>query len=217
MRKLTVYILLISLISIGAGCLKEEVAREEQLPKTTRQVTSSVKKAEELTAKRKSEKASSQEKVTSSQKTDTSLVRFSVYFSDDQANYLVKENRATRVEEIVEGKSELDIRAELAMEALIKGPTQPNLYRTIPEGTKLLGLEIRDKTAYVDFSKELSEKHWGGSTGELLTIGSIVNTLTQFAGIEKVQILIEGKIEPTLAGHADISVPLARNEELIAK
>jgi germination protein M len=213
MKKLAVYILVLSLVSIGAaGCLKKEVARKEQMPKTAKQVTSSAKKAGEG-AKKESEKASSQEEV-SSQK-DTSLLHFSVYFSDDQANYLVKEDRTAQVSKVVE--SELDMRAKLAMEALIEGPTQPNLYRTIPEGTKLLSLEIRDKIAYVDFSKELSEKHWGGSTGELLTIGSIVNTLAQFPGIEKVQILIDGKIEPTLAGHADISIPLARNEELLKK
>jgi germination protein M len=215
MRKLAVYILLISLIGISAGCLKREVVRKEQLPESTKQVTSSVKKVGKSAVKSQGKKTGSQEKEISSQKVDTSLVRFSVYFSDDQANYLVRENREAQIEGIVEGESGLDMRAKLAIEALIRGPTQPNLYPTIPEGTKLLGLEVKDKTAFVNFSKEISEKHWGGSTGELLTIGSIVNTLTQFAGIEKVQILIEGKIEPTLAGHADISVPLAKNKELL--
>jgi germination protein M len=212
MKRLAIYILVISLVAVGVtGCLRKGTTRKEQMPERAKKVISSAKKAEEVAAEKESEKASNERKISSQE--DTSLLHFSVYFSDDQANYLVKEERTAQVSKVI--GSELDMKAKLAVEALVEGPTQPNLYPTIPEGTKLLGLEIKDQIAYVDFSKELAEKHWGGSTGELLTIGSIVNTLVQFPGIEKVQILIEGRIKPTLAGHADISVPLAKNKELL--
>ena len=71
--------------------------------------------------------------------------------------------------------------------------------------------------ATVDFSKELKTKHWGGSTGESMTIMSIVNSLTELPGIEKVQILIEGQKEDTLAGHWDLSSPISRDESIIGK
>ena len=77
-------------------------------------------------------------------------------------------------------------------------------------------MEVANGVAYVNFSKELQTKHWGGSAGEIMTIWSLVASLTQAeppesaSPISKVQILIEGKTVETLAGHYDISKPLVR-------
>ena len=64
--------------------------------------------------------------------------------------------------------------------------------------------------AYVDFSRAISEKHLGGTSGELATIASIVNTLAANfpEEIRKVRILIDGKEARTIAGHIDISRPI---------
>ena len=48
-----------------------------------------------------------------------------------------------------------------------------------------------------------------------MLIGSIVNTLTDFPEVEKVQILIEGASVETLSGHMDLSEPLTRMTELL--
>ena len=48
-----------------------------------------------------------------------------------------------------------------------------------------------------------------------MTVYSIVNSLTQFEDIEKVQILIAGEEIETLAGHMDLAYPLERDESLI--
>ena len=101
------------------------------------------------------------------------------------------------------------------IDELIKGPEDSNLYQTIPPETKLLGIQIKDKIAYVDFSEEIRTKHWGGSTGEIMTMGSIVNSLTELEGIEKVLVLIEGETQDTLVGHLDISEPSGRIESLL--
>lgn len=100
--------------------------------------------------------------------------------------------------------------AKEAIWELIKGPSQ-GFSPTIPEGTKLLGVFIDAKgIAYVDFDGKIKEGHPGGSFGELLTVYSIVETLTaNFPEIKKVQILIEGSEQETLAGHLDIRRPLA--------
>jgi germination protein M len=50
-----------------------------------------------------------------------------------------------------------------------------------------------------------------------MTINSIVNSLTELTGIKKVQILINGTKVDTLAGHADLSQALSRNESIIKK
>ena len=102
------------------------------------------------------------------------------------------------------------------MNELIKGPTaQSGLYATIPPGTRLMDIKIEDGLATVDFSEAIKSKHPGGSAGESLTIGSIVNTLTQFPTVQKVQILVEGRVVETLAGHLDISKPLERQAGII--
>lgn len=134
-----------------------------------------------------------------------------LYFSDDQAMYLQPEIRTVTVER---AEQEEQIRMAVISE-LIKGPEVGNLYPTIPSGTKLLGIEIRDKVAYVDFSEEIRTEHWGGSTGESMTLGSIVNSLTELEGIEEVMILIEGETQETLVGHLDISEPAGRIESLL--
>ncbi len=106
--------------------------------------------------------------------------------------------------------------ARAAMNELIKGPTaQSGLYATIPPGTRLMDIKIEDGLATVDFSEAIKSKHPGGSAGESLTIGSIVNTLTQFPTVQKVQILVEGRVVETLAGHLDISKPLERQAGII--
>lgn len=132
-----------------------------------------------------------------------------LYFSDDQAMYVLPEERV--VEQIEETLPELLIRE------LIAGPTSENLRRTIPEEVQLLGISVEDGVAFVDFSEEMRSKHWGGSAGELMTIGSVVNTLTELPEIESVQFLIEGQVEESIWGHATTSEPFTRMDGLIGE
>lgn len=105
--------------------------------------------------------------------------------------------------------------ARRTMEELCRGPAQAGLLPTLPAGTALRDINIRDGLATVDFSGELVAKHGGGSSGELLTVYSIVNTLTQFQTVERVQILVEGRQVESLAGHVDVREPLTRDGHLV--
>ncbi len=149
-----------------------------------------------------------QRPVTSPDKIDQEIT---LYFSDDQAMYLQGEKRLVTVEK---GREAQQLPAAVINE-LISGPVTQNLYPTIPPETTLLGIEIKEETAYVNFSEELKTGHWGGSTGELMTIISIVNSLTELKGIEAVMILINGETQETLAGHLDISEPSGRFETML--
>jgi len=122
-----------------------------------------------------------------------------LYFGDSQALGFNMEERVIDV-----------VSPEKLIEELISGPVYEENKQTIPDGTKLIDIEIEDKVAFVNFSRELIDNHWGGSAGESMTIGSIVNTLVlnENTGIEKVQILVNGEKTETLAGHIDISIPL---------
>ncbi|MFZ3170604.1 MAG: GerMN domain-containing protein [Carboxydocellales bacterium] len=135
-------------------------------------------------------------------------VQVVLYFTSRDEQMLVKEVREIpKVESI----------ARATIEQLLNGPTPGSqLVQTIPEGTKLLDINIRpDGLAIASFSSELKAKHTGGSASEGNTVYAIVNTLTQFQSVQRVQILIDNQIVETLAGHLDISQPLERNPELI--
>ena len=140
-------------------------------------------------------------------------VEMVLYFSDDQAMYLVPEKRKISIEQ---GASDEVLAASIVKE-LIAGPKNKELYATIPAEAKILSVKIKDGVASADFSEELQSKHWGGSSGEGMTLNSIANTLTELDSIDKVQLLIEGKKVESLAGHADTTVPLERNEDIIKK
>lgn len=140
--------------------------------------------------------------------------KVTLYFSDDQAMYLLPESREIKIKKDTRSESSI---AEGIINQLIVGPTDPKLRATLPKETKLISVKITDQIAYVDFSEEIKSKHPGGSSGELMTLNSIVNSLTELTGIKKVQILINGKNVDTLAGHADLSRPLTRDESIIKK
>ena len=134
------------------------------------------------------------------------MVEVNLYFSDSQAMYLVPEKRKI---------SQIPSLARQAVIELIKGPENSDLYPTIPEGTQVNEVYIADDIAYIDLSEEIFKNHPGGSSGELMTVYSIVNTLTEIPPIKGVQILVEGNEMKSLVGHIDISMPLLRDEDWI--
>ncbi|MFP4662221.1 MAG: GerMN domain-containing protein [Halanaerobiales bacterium] len=134
--------------------------------------------------------------------------RVKLYFSTKDAMYLEAEERT------IESVDIPDV-YRTTIEQLIRGPQSSNLSATIPEGVQLINIELRGDIAYLNFNRALVENHWGGSTGEILTVYSIVNTMTQFQEINSVKILIENEEVVTLVGHLDLSVPLERDDEII--
>jgi len=134
------------------------------------------------------------------------MVEINLYFSDSQAMYLVPEKR-----KIPQTPS---LARQVVIE-LIKGPENPNLYPTIPKETQVNEVYIADDIVYIDLSEEIFKNHPGGSSGELMTVYSIVNTLTEITPIRGVQILVEGNEKESLVGHIDISMPLIRDENWI--
>ena len=130
-----------------------------------------------------------------------------VYYSDDNGMKLVAETRT--VETTQDGKY------KAAMESLLSGTKAKGVITIIPKKTKLKSVAVKDGIATVDFSEDLVKNFAGGSTGEEMLVGSIVNTLTEFPEVKSVQILLEGKKVDSLAGHLDTSKPLKRMTELL--
>ncbi len=134
-------------------------------------------------------------------------VKVTLYFSDSQAEMLLPEEREVDKKE---GTIE-----EVVVNELIKGPKKEGLTKTIPESAKLLSIKVVDGVAYVNFSKEIQTKHWGGSAGESMTIYSVTNSLAKLDGIKKVQFLVEGNKVESLLGHMDTTEPVEPNLELV--
>jgi spore germination protein GerM len=135
-----------------------------------------------------------------------------LYFSDAEGEYLVGEKR-----EILK-KNEVTEEAKETIIELIKGP-KGKLIPTLPPRTKLLTLQINDAgLAKVNFNPTLSKDHPGGSSAEMMTVYSIVNSLSlNFPQIKRVQILIDGKPIETIAGHLSLRQPIPPKPDLIRR
>lgn len=124
----------------------------------------------------------------SDQNDPAQTMEIAVYYlkSTDQEFYLVREVHQ------VEKTTEV---AQAALNELIKGdPVTPDAYRVLPEDTRILGVNIENGLATIDFSPEVLRANVG-SSGEGLGIASIVNTLTEFPTIQEVSFMVDGQVE----------------------
>ena len=133
-----------------------------------------------------------------------------LYFSDEQEEYLIGEKRQ------ILKRDEVREEAEETIRELIKGP-KGKLLPTLPPRTKILALQLDAKgMARVNFNQALHSDHPGGSSAEMMTLYSIVNSLAlNFPEIKKVQILIEGEKSQTIAGHLSLEQPISYKPDLI--
>jgi germination protein M len=131
-----------------------------------------------------------------------------LYFADEEGTGLIKEE----VDITVNPNEPIE---KTVLNLLIKGPKYDTQVRTIPVETKIISTSIKEGVCYVDFSNEFRSKHLGGSTGEYLTVYSIVNTLTELPDINKVQFLIEGEKQEQFKGHLQFNILFERNLDLV--
>ncbi len=123
-----------------------------------------------------------------------------LFFPSEKDSLLHREERniisATSVED----------QARAIVSELLKGP-QKEYVSSIPPETRLRDVFVtKDGIAYVDFSREITDKHLSGSSAEISTIYSIVNSLAyNIKPIKKVFILIDGGEKKTLGGHIDLT------------
>jgi germination protein M len=86
-------------------------------------------------------------------------------------------------------------RATAAINALLAGPTAAeqgdDVTSAIPDGSKLLGLTIKNSIATIDLSSEFESG--GGSASSSNRLGQVVYTLTQFSTVHTVVFQIDGR------------------------
>jgi hypothetical protein len=80
-----------------------------------------------------------------------------------------------------------------AVEELFRGKPNSNQIRSfLPKGVKILGLQVENGVATVNFSKEILNARLDAKR-ETMGVAAIVRTLTEFKYIQKVRFRVEGK------------------------
>ncbi|MBR5508226.1 MAG: GerMN domain-containing protein [Clostridia bacterium] len=131
-----------------------------------------------------------------------------LYFTDKKGKKLYAETRkAVMSDNSIE---------KTVIKELIKGPVSDDYCAIIPENTQLLSIETTEEVCFVNFTGTFIEGLETGSAKEKTAVYSVVNSLTRIAGIEKVQILIDGK-KPEEDKNQLFSVPLERDESIMAE
>lgn len=146
--------------------------------------------------------------------TDKTPIR--LYFANADNSKLKLEIRYIETAEAKRSTSNL---ASIIIRELIKGPSDTTAFKsTIPSEAKLrTPVSINDKVATVDMSKEFKTKHPGGKDAEKMTIYSIVNSLTEIEGIQKVKFTIAGKAQKEYMGNFKFDSMFPRSAQLISK
>ena len=118
---------------------------------------------------------------------DLRKTMITLYFQNSENKELQKESRLIDSKDLL-----LDPYAEL-LNMLIEGPQSDFLQKTIPEGTKLLQVELVGNCLQINFSKEFIENSAKEEIDRKNCVYSIVNTLTELNEVSSVKILIEGE------------------------
>ncbi len=187
-----------AMLLLTAGCEKnppqgEPPSDDPKKPAVTTPVENPDKKAETTT---KVEKPAPTNEVKSMQVT--------VYYPDQAGMSLIPVKREITIDN--------DSQKYLAaVNCLMDTPAEEDLTKIFPKGAKIKSITLKGDIAVVDLDGGITKNFVGGSTGEEFLINSVVDTLTEFDEVERVQFLIDGQEVETLAGHMDLSEPLKRN------
>jgi hypothetical protein len=133
-----------------------------------------------------------------------------LYFEAPDRDGLLPEERT------IAFSADLARQLRTVVEELVKGSAS-GLLPTLPPDTRVLEVFLTARgVAYVNLSAEAVAGLPGGSRSELLTVYSLVNTVvTNFPAVSRVQILVDDRSVPSLAGHVDLSRPLPPDMTLV--
>lgn len=106
-----------------------------------------------------------------------------LYFANETGDKLVPETR-----EVVHNiNTSLE---RLIVEELIEGPTKEGCYATLPSNTKLLNVTVNENICYLNFDGAFLDNKMEGEKD--IPIYSIVNSLSEMANVNQVQITVNG-------------------------
>lgn len=95
---------------------------------------------------------------------------------------------------------------------LLRGPSGSGYSQTIPAGTTLLGITVKDGVCYVDLDEHFVEDL---AAPPQLPLYSLVNSLTELPSVSKVQISVNGSTDVVFGGLYPLSTLFERDPSLI--
>ena len=108
-----------------------------------------------------------------------------LYFADEEG-FLIPEARRIR-------PLSQEALPQFVLELLLGGPQTPGLHSPLPPGAELLDVTVENGVCSVDFNGDFYANRPAGEDAARLAVLSLVNTLCELNGIDRVQIYIEGQ------------------------
>ena len=137
-------------------------------------------------------------------------ISFVLYFANDEGDKLV----GYPMEDVKEGSTTIE---QLIVSHLIEGPKEEakrkGLKGVIPKDTILNNVTTKEGVCYVDLSKEFLNQVDG--VKDKVTVFSLVNSLIELSSINKVQIMIDGKIIDRYHDEIALNTVLDRDLDLV--
>ena len=129
-----------------------------------------------------------------------------LYFTDEAGEKLYAEKRtvvhsmSTSVEQVI-------------LEELIGGPERPGLKATLDPGTKLLNVSVNKNVCYLNFDASFLNNSL--EVRDYIPIYSIVNSISELSGMNRVQISVNGSQEVSFRDSIPLNTMFDRNLDYI--
>ena len=101
----------------------------------------------------------------------------------------------------------------MTVKALLKGPDREGLYPTLPPTATLLGVRVKDGVCYVNFNDAFVTDAL--DVADYVPIYSIVNSLSEISGINKVQITVNGSSDYKFRDSIPLDTLFERNLDYV--
>ena len=140
--------------------------------------------------------------VVTSEKESDQIVK--LYFANEEGDRLIPESLS--MTKTADQSIELQI-----VNQLIEGPLEEGFYRSIPSGTKVISVTVKNRICYVNLDDTFSSEN--STLPDYIPVYSLVNSLTALEDVDSVQLMINGSTDVTFGESISFAAPLEADEE----
>lgn len=134
-------------------------------------------------------------------------VDLKLYFANETGDSLVEENRRNVVY-----NSNISLE-KLVVEKLVEGPTTEGAYPTVNPTTKIVSVNVKDGTCYVDLNNDFLSQPYDVASD--VTIYSITNSLVELSNVNRVQISVNGESNISYRENMSLNNVFERNLDIL--
>jgi germination protein M len=135
-----------------------------------------------------------------------------MYYADETGKTLVSSNLKISYDGN-RSIEQLIIQQLISGPEVIEGPLEKEMKKSIPDGTELLKITTKDGICYVDFNDKFMSNIQG--VEDDVVIYSVVNSLVELSGINKVKFTINGEVKKNYGDGIPFEGLFERNLEIV--